>query len=349
MKQIDSYLLEGIEKQDFPGVSYAVVYKDGRIDTNFLGYKSLYPKKIKNEGNEIYDCASLTKVISTTTMILKLIEECKLTLETPVSSVLPRLKHKHITVYDCLTHSSGLPADIPNAYTLRNRIDVERNIYSFDLIYETGKRVVYSDVGYILLGWMIETVMSKSLDIFAKEVIFEPLKMTDTSYHPYRERCAPTELREDDVYTGYLQGLVHDEKSFALDGEAGHAGMFSTVHDLSKFILSILNNDERVLKKETVDSLFPLQKEDVSDKGSRLVRSLGWNKPTQGGTAGDQVSFENTILHTGFTGCNLWIEREKGIGFVMLSNAVHPKRNLNNIIYYRNRIGNMIIPKGDLV
>ena len=95
--------------------------------------------------------------------------------------------------------------------------------------------------------------------------------------------------------------------------------MFSTVHDLSKFILSFLRNDGTILKSETVDLLFPLRATDYTEKGSQLVRSYGWNKPTVGGTAGDGVAFQNTILHTGFTGCNLWIERSKGIGF-------HPRK-----------------------
>ena len=207
-----------------------------------------------------------------------------------------------------------------------------------------GEKIVYSDIGYILLGFMIEKITHMPLDEYAAITIFEPLKMSDTSYKPQKIRCAPTELREDDIYTGYLQGLVHDEKSFALNGLSGHAGMFSTTHDISKFILSILNNDEKILQKGTVDLLFPCRKEDVSAKGNKLVRAYGWDKPTHGGTAGNQVSFEHAIVHTGFTGCNVWIDREQGIGFVMLSNAVHPKRNLNKIIQYRNKIGNIIIP-----
>ena len=155
----------------------------------------------------------------------------------------------------------------------------------------------------------------------------------------------PTEVRDDSVYKGLLQGIVHDEKAFALNGISGHAGLFSTASDISKFILSFINNDEVVLKKATVDELFKLREKDINKNNKSLVRALGWDKPTLGGTAGDNVSIDHTIIHTGFTGCNMWIEREHGIGFVMLSNAVHPRRENNSIVKYRNKISNMIISK----
>ncbi len=339
MKEITELLNQGVKLGDFPGASYAVVYRNGFIDKDFVGYKQIFPNKIKNKGNELYDSASLTKVIVTTTLILKLIEDKKISLNSKISDILKNFKHKEVTIFDLLTHSSGLPADIPNARSLRNRKDVLDKVFSFDLIYSTGKDIVYSDIGFIILGLIVEKLSKKTLDSFAKEVIFDPLKMHDTSFSPDKKRAAPTEYREDDVYKGLLMGRVHDEKAFALGGVSGHAGMFSTASDLSKFILTILNNDELVLKKETVDMLFiPRIK---SSKG--VIRALGWDKPTKGSTAGDYVSFEDTILHTGFTGCNLWIDRSKGIGFVMLSNAVHPHREDNNIRKYRNKIGNIIL------
>ncbi len=344
MIEVTKILKKGVESGDFPGAGYAVIYKDGFIDYDFVGYRQILPKKILNTGEEIYDCASITKVICTTTMIMKLIESNKLTLDTKVSSILSRFMHKDISIYHLLTHSSGLPADITRAKTLKSREDVLNRIYDYQLINTVGTTIVYSDLGFILLGLIIEKLTKKTLDVFAKKVIFDPLGMAHSSYHPDPSMCAPTEFRDDDVYKGLLQGRVHDEKAFALGGIAGHAGLFSTPNDISLFILSILNNDSKVLQPATVEMLFPMRiKNETEDK--TLVRSLGWDKPTKGGTAGDLVSFEDTILHTGFTGCNIWIERSVGIGFVMLSNAVHPKRNLNNIIKYRNKIGNIVISK----
>lgn len=341
---IKSLLEEGVKKEHFPGAHFLVVYKDGRTMKDFVGYKELYPTKILNTGNEIYDCASLTKVISTTTMIMKLIEENKLSLETEVFDILKRFKHKGIKIKHLLTHTSGLKADVRNSYLMSTNEDVLSAIYSSELQNEIGKHIVYSDIGYMLLGEIIKTLTNKELNEYAEEVIFSKLGMNDTGYRPDVTRCAPTEYRDDDVYKGYLRGKVHDEKAYALNGLAGHAGLFSTVDDIGKFILSFLRNDESVLKKETVDSLFVLRAKEEREKRVPLVRSYGFDKPTIGGTAGDYVSFEDTIVHTGFTGCNLWIDRLHGVGFVMLSNAVHPKREMNNIIQYRNKIGNMIIP-----
>jgi CubicO group peptidase (beta-lactamase class C family) len=343
VEAINQLLQSGIQQGDFPGVSYAVVRNDGSIIEHQLGYKQLIPTRIPVEPNTIYDCASLTKVISTTTMIFKCIEEGLVDLTTTIASILPKFKHTQITIEDCLIHSSGLPADIPRAKSLRNKTDVLDKIYAMDLQYPTGSKIIYSDIGFILLGLVIEQVTNKSIHEYSHKVVFAPLEMKHTSYHPNPSKCAPTEFREDGVYNGLLQGKVHDEKAFALGGEAGHAGMFSTVHDLSKFMLSILRNDELVLSKTTVDNLFPLRKEFEVEPDRIRKRAYGWDKPTKGGTAGDYVSFENTILHTGFTGCNIWIERDKGIGFVMLSNAVHPKREKNNIIKYRHKISNIIL------
>lgn len=345
IKEIKELLEEGVNKSAFPGASFAVVLKNGTVLEDFVGYKSLYPTKSLNRGNEIYDVASLTKVISTTTMIMKLIEEGRLSLHTRVKELLPLFQHEEIEIHHLLTHSSGLAADIPKAYTLRNRQDVEEKIYQASLMNQVGEKIVYSDIGYMILGFIIETLTEKRLDEYADEVIFKPLEMHHTSYRPDPSLCAPTEYRDDDVYQGYLQGKVHDEKSFALEGLSGHAGLFSTVSDISKFILSFLNNDEKVLKKESVDSLFVLRKEMKRENLSPLVRAYGWDKPTKGGTAGDYVSFDHSIVHTGFTGCNMWMDRSKGIGFVMLSNAVHPKREGNGIIAYRNKIGNIIISR----
>ena len=340
-KKIKELLETGVNQGFFPGASWCVVHGDGKVFCDYVGFKSLVPEKVLNSGNEIYDVASLTKVISTTTMIMKLIENEKLTLDTKIYSILPRFKHKEIDVYHLLTHSSGLPADISRASKLKDKEEVLEKIFEMELIYPTGDNIVYSDVGFILLGLMIEKITHMSISEYANIMIFRPLEMHDTSYHPEHARCAPTEFREDEVYTGMLQGLVHDEKAFALGGEAGHAGLFSTPKDISKFIVSILQNNF-VLNTKHLNELFLLREEKLSLKGDILTRALGWDKPQKGSSAGDLISVKDSIIHTGFTGCNMFIDKKNQLGFVLLSNAVHPKRNMNQIIQFRNKIGNMI-------
>ncbi|MDL2292067.1 beta-lactamase family protein [Acholeplasma sp. OttesenSCG-928-E16] len=341
IQKIQAIAAEAVNKKDIPGASFALV-KNGIIETGYVGYKQIYKRKIKNRGNEVYDCASLTKVISTTTIIMKLIEDKKLRLDDFVSDFLPRFKHKNITIYHLLTHSSGLPADVKRSNTLKSKEEVMDYIYDVSLINDLETSCVYSDIGFILLGEIIEKITNKKISENAFEMIFKPLNMISSSYYPDKRFAAPTELREDDVYNGLLRGMVHDEKSFAMKGEAGHAGLFSNVYDISLFIKAILE-DKFVLKKETVDELF---KHRPLKSNNETTRALGWDKPQKGGQVGDNFDFINTICHTGFTGCNMFIDRKRKIGFVMLSNAVHYKRAMNHIFSYRYRIGSEIIKKG---
>lgn len=339
MKRIRELLQTAIMDNRFPGCHYALVTKDS-VMVDYIGYKSLLPTKEPLIGDEIYDIASLTKVIATTSTIMKLVEEGVITLDQKVSTLLPRFKHLHISIKHLLTHQSGLPADVKGASKIPDETSLFNIIYDMDLIYETTKDVVYSDIGFILLGKIIETVTNKRLDQVVTEKVLKPLKMTDTSYQPSVDRTAPTEFRDDLVFKGLLKGQVHDEKAFLLNGLAGHAGLFSTAFDIGKFIKAILN-DEFILSPEMTRMLFEPQI--TTDHGGVYVcRTLGWLKPYRKGFAGDEHDFFETIGHTGFTGCHMFIDKKNGVGFVLLSNAVHPKRELNGIIGLRNEIGNLV-------
>lgn len=334
IKRIKQLLEEGVSKKAFPGGQFSVITKSS-IKTEYFGYKKYEPLTLC-DGSEVYDVASLSKVISTTTLIMSLIEEGKLSLNTKVYELLPRFKHKDITIYDLLIHSSGLPADVPKSNQIKTKKELLNKIYEFDCSYKKGSKVVYSDVGFILLGLIIEKLYEASIDEASSNVIFKKLKMNDTSYRPDVLKAAPTEERSDRVYEGLLTGLVHDEKAFIMKGLAGHAGLFSTANDIGKFIQSILNNNF-VLKEETVKEMF---KSKIVKEGRYGLtnRSLGWEKPT---TDEDKV-----IMHTGFTGCNMWIDLNIGVGFVLLTNAVHPKREDNNVFPYRNKIRKFFIREG---
>lgn len=333
--EIKDLLLEGVNEKAFPGGQFSIVTKD-KIITDYIGYKSYDPLTLC-DGSEIYDVASLTKVISTTTLIMSLVETKKLSLETAVSDVIPEFKHNDITIYDLMIHSSGLPADIPRSSKLKSKEEVLEKVFEFANTYEKGSKVVYSDVGFILLGLVIEKLYDMPLNEAAQQVIFNKLKMNDTSYRPDVNRAVPTEKREDEVYTGYLKGLVHDEKSFAMNGLAGHAGLFSTAYDVGLFIQSILQ-ERFVLKQKTVKAMFETRI--IAEGRYGLTnRALGWEKPT------DDIN--KVIMHTGFTGCNMWIDLNLGIGFVLLTNAVHPKREKNNVFPYRRKIRELLIKEGE--
>jgi CubicO group peptidase (beta-lactamase class C family) len=339
---IKKVLQTHVDQDDFPGASFCLVLPLGEIQCDYVGYKQTSPHKEVLNVDEMYDVASLTKVISTTTIILKLIEEKKLSLDSKIKNILSNFKHDHINIFHLLTHSSGLPAGLKEAKTLSSKKQVKELIFDLELIYETGSKILYSDVGFILLGFVIETITNESLQVNLKSYVCSKLSMNDTTYHPSIERCAPTEYRNDPLFRGFLQGIVHDETAFAMGGESGHAGLFSTAKDIALFINSILNQ-EFVLNSSTIDMMFQSQITAVKDLNHSYSRSLGWDKPSIGGSAGDFMPFEDTILHTGFTGCHMWINRKHHIGFVLLSNDVHPSRDKKGIISIRNGLGNLIM------
>jgi CubicO group peptidase (beta-lactamase class C family) len=338
INDIKQILEQGIQN-DFPGGQFCVI-QNGTITCDYVGYKALYPEPILNQGHEIYDIASLTKVIATNTLMFKLIESGQLTLETKVHDIIKEYPFEDTTIYDLLIHSSGLPADIKRANTLKSKIEIEEKVFQSELIYKKGTHVVYSDIGFILLGWVIEAIHQKPLDVIAQNEIFGPLKMDKTSYRPNTTSCAPTEYRDDTVFKGYLQGQVHDEKSFAMGGLAGHAGLFSTAHDIAKFILAMFDH-QHVLSSNTIQALNETQIDATDLFDNPKSRALGFEKPSSNHVLTDYKS--EIIMHTGFTGCNLMINLKRQTGFVLLTNAVHPKRELNHIFGYRDAIYRLFI------
>lgn len=342
---LEKLILEAIEDGAFPGANYYLIADKDYYGS--LGLKS-HIEKTKNNLDTIYDMASVSKVVSTVTSIMLLLEQGKLRLYDTVSSYLPRFRHRNITIWDLITHTSGLKADVIAAAKIRSKEELLVQIYHSDLVYETNSKIVYSDIGFMLLGFIIEQVSGMGLDEFAKKNIFEPLDMVDTCYNPVDlDRCAPTEMRDDELYHGYLRGKVHDEKGYILGGVAGHAGVFSTVKDLSNFIKMILNdglhNGKRFLSKASIEKLFTPQVEEKNGISlNNEIRTIGWILGGSWPSCGDLAS-KGTIHHTGYTGTNIFIDRKNKIGFTMLANRVHPTRDNIKIIPFRAKLGNYII------
>ncbi len=326
---VDKYFLSG---------SYGLVIKD-KVAHNYFGiYDEVQSNKI-NEGN-LFDCASLSKVVVTTTLLLQLLEKNKINLDDKISNYLPKFKHTHIKVFDILTHTSKLPADVTKSKDKKTKQEVMDWIYAAELLDIKDGSIVYSDVGFILLGLVIETIENDTIDNLAKNNIFKPLQMVNSTYNPKDKNiCALTEF----VDGRYTQGKVHDEKGQALGGVAGHAGLFSNVSDITNFITMILNdgvfNDKVFLKKETLELLYTIRVKDTVNEN--LERTLGYINKDLGLTAGSTCS-DCTLLHTGFTGCNLFIDKKNTVGFVLLSNRVYYGRHINNLIKFRPIVADYI-------
>lgn len=347
IKEFNDIIRKVINEENLPGANYVIVTPRNK-QFGCLGNKALVPEIEENNINTIYDLASMSKVISTTSCALKLIEQGKLRMFDAVQKYVPEFRHSNVRVYDLLTHTSGMKSYLPGAASLDNPEEVWNKIIELDLEYEKGTKILYSCINYIILGKVIERISGQTLDVFANEQIFKPLNMKDTCYNPTDiKRCAPTEERKDSVVNGILRGKVHDETAYALGGVSGNAGVFSTIEDISHFIEMILNDGvykgKRIFSKATIDLIFTPQVKETS--GVYLVeeqRSIGWIVKGAASSAGELAS-EETILHTGFTGTNIWIDRKNKIGFCMLSNRVHPSRATNPTISLRAKLANYII------
>ena len=329
IEKVNEIMTKAVKDGVFPGATLCLIIND----------KTYFHD---NDINTLYDMASCTKVVATTSSIMMLAERGLIRLYDYVSVFLPDFIHKDVTIWDLLTHTSGLPADLINGHFLSKQ-ELYDNIMSCEKEYEKNTKMVYSDLGFILLGWIIEKVSNMPLDKFVKENLLEPLEMFDSGYCPTDvNRCAPTEDRGDKIDRGY----VHDEVAHTLDGVAGHAGLFSCVKDLSHFLKMILDNGmykgKRILSKQSIDLFFKPQveeKEGISLDTYR--RGIGWIVKGKQCCCGEFASDE-TIMHTGFTGTNIVIDRQNKVAYCVLSNRVHPTRQNNKIIPFRARLANYI-------
>jgi CubicO group peptidase (beta-lactamase class C family) len=333
---LKSYIEDCANNNIFPGAAFGIVTKkEGLFDA--VGNSQLLPLKERASLDTVYDLASLSKVVATTTIILKLIEDGKITLYTKVSDILPDFKHKDVTLYNLLTHTSGLPADISHK-DCSNRKDIIDKIYSMELEYCTGEKVVYSDIGFMLLGLIIEEVAGSIKEYFY-ENIAGPLNMISTCYNPKEEIkpiCAATEYDES---RGYIKGTVHDEKAFVIGGISGHAGLFSTAVDLGNFCSMMLNsgafNGMRILSKNSIKILKECHTNGLNEK-----RGLGWQLRDNGNATPDLAS-DDCIFHTGFTGTSILIDFKNEFAFILLTNRVHPSRENIALIKLRRNINNI--------
>jgi uncharacterized protein YbbC (DUF1343 family) len=293
----------------------------------------------------LYDLASLTKVVATTTMAMILVDEGRLDLDRPVRDFLPGFQGSGkdaVTVRHLLNHSSGLEATALLYREVRGKAAVVERVQAMDLVYAPGSKSIYSDLGIILLGEILERVAGQPLDAFARERIFSPLGMRETMFNPpaeLRPRIAPTEL---DPWRGrVVRSEVHDENAFAMGGVAPHAGLFGTAGDLARFAQMLLNGGvfegRRIVSRETLE-LFTRK---AGVPGSD--RALGWDtKSAEGSSAGTLMS-SRSFGHTGFTGTSLWIDPERQLYVILLTNRVHPSRENQLIREARPAVADAVV------
>lgn len=342
--KLDKLVKVAIEEAVAPGVAIAVG-RNGHI-AYMKGYGYIdwnQPGSPAVDTNTLYDLASLTKVIATTTLAMILEEAGQLDLNRTVASYLPEFnspEKAQITVKQLLTHSGGLEAGANIYRTARGRDQYLAQINARPLQYTPGTSMIYSDWDMILLQLVMERITGKTLDVLASEKIFRPLGMIDTQFQPpisLRPRIAPTQV--DDARGGLLWGTVHDENAWAMGGVAGHAGLFSTAKDLALFSMMILNGGEgvngvRIVKPATIARWTARQ-------GKESTRTLGWDSP-EGGSSAGQFFSPWSFGHTGFTGTSIWIDPEKDLFVVVLTNRVNPTGNNTRHVQLRRDVADVV-------
>jgi CubicO group peptidase (beta-lactamase class C family) len=342
--KLDKIVKTAIEEAVAPGVAIAVG-RNGHI-AYMKGYGYIdwnQPGSPAVDTNTLYDLASLTKVIATTTVAMILEEGGQLDISRTVASYLPEFnspEKAQITVKQILTHSGGLEAGANIFSSARGREQYLYQINARPLEYTPGTNMIYSDWDMILLQLVMERITGKTLDVLANEKIFRPLGMTDTQYQPpisLRPRIAPTQV--DDARGGLLWGTVHDENAWAIGGVAGHAGLFSTARDLALFSMMILNGGEgangiRIAKPATIARWTARQ-------GKESSRTLGWDSP-EGGSSAGQFFSPWSFGHTGFTGTSIWLDPEKDLFVVVLTNRVNPTRNNTRHVQLRRDVADAV-------
>ncbi len=321
-------LRSGMDQRAFPGAAVAITHRGRLVADKGLGRFTYEINSPAVSAETIYDLASVSKALATTTACMVLYERGKLQLEQPLVELLPSFagldpKRRQVTLRMLLAHSSGLPAYVKLFQTAHRKEDLLQQALQVPLAADPGSRAEYSDIGFILLGEALQLLVNQPLDTFCHTEIFSRLGLQHTTFNPpeaWKPFIPPTE--EDRTFRKRLiQGEVNDENASVMGGVAGHAGCFSTAMDVSIFAHCMLNGGTPLLKPETI-AIFT-RREDFPPGTSR---TLGWDTPSQPSQSGKYFS-PRSYGHLGYTGTSLWIDPERQLSVTLLTNRTWPDRS----------------------
>ena len=325
LAKIDHVVMRGIQAGGYPGAAVVVGRKGAVVWERGFGRLDWTDESETVSSTEsIYDLASLTKVVGTTTALMILYDQGKIHLDDPVSKYVPEFSGGDkdlVTLRLLLEHRSGLPAGRDLWRIAHTPEEAREAVIQTPLAYRPDQYYEYSDLGADMLGFVVEAASGQRLDQFLTDHVWKPLGMEDTFFKPadsLRERIAPTEVNPPRGYP--LRGEVHDENAFALGGIAGHAGLFSTASDLAVFAQMMLNGGQYGGTRIIADSTVAL----FTTRAAR-TRALGWDTCAGDGSCGKYLS-ERAYGHTGFTGTSLWIDPDRDMFVILLTNRVHAAR-----------------------
>ena len=338
-----------IDDKIFPGAQIMII-KDNEVlaDESFGNFT--YDKNSKTVNHSsIYDIASITKVVATTSVIMKLVEKKKINLNHSINQFYPNFKGQwkdEVKIKHLLNHSSGL-----NSYkqyfqdgNFLNTNDIVDDIISQDLLFKPGSESLYSDLGMIILMDIAEIVTESNFEKLVNDWIIKPLKLKNTFFNPsekFLDKVVPTEV-DNNFRNKIIKGIVHDENTFIMGGVSGHAGLFSNARDLGIFSQLIMNkgiyNGKRFFRKKTIN-LFTKK-----DNNLKSDFAYGWDTPSKNGKSNAGDFFSNySFGHLGFTGTSLWIDAQKKIIIILLTNRTYPDRDKSNIYLLRRNFHNQVM------
>ncbi|MGA7287004.1 MAG: serine hydrolase [Terriglobales bacterium] len=321
---LDSVINDAIAQQQIPG-AVLIVGHDGRVAyRKAYGDRALEPRREAMTLDTIFDCASLTKVVATTTALMQLWEQGKFRMNDPVAKYLPEFAQngkQDITIRQLLVHYSGLAPDLDLTKPWEGKETAERMAFEEAPEWAPGSQFVYSDVNFVVLGALVERLSGQSLDQYTAQHIFAPLGMKETRFLPppsLEPRIAPT---EEDENHRLLRGVVHDPTARRMGGVAGHAGVFSTADDLAIFAQALLDGGRGILTSATVAKMTAPQQ----PVNGTVLRGFGWDIDSPWSSNRGELFPIGSYGHTGFTGTSLWIDPTTNTYIVLLTNAVHMK------------------------
>lgn len=351
---------KAIADKQLPGAVVLVGRGEQVLYRKAFGFKTYSPAAPVITADTVFDLASLTKPVVTTTLIMQLVEQGELRLTDPVGKYLQQLKDaevKKVTLLQLLTHSSGLADGFDRREFWQGKAGLEPQLAKLKLKTKPDQQFVYSDIGFILLGLVVEQITGQPLHLLAEQRIFRPLQMKDSRYLPldtavqdtaYQQRIAPTEQLQGDAdyqkllpnyAQPYLHAVVHDPTALRLGGVAGHAGVFGTADDLALFAQMLLNGGE--LKGQKVLSPLAVKRLLTPVVIGNQSRALGWDMQTAYSAPKGDLLPPGSFGHTGFTGTSIWIDPASRTYIILLSNRVHPSRH-SSITELRAKLANIV-------
>ena len=337
---VDAIVNNAVAQGHTPGAVVLVGHRGKVIYRKAFGNRSLEPAIEPMTVDTVFDMASLTKVMATTGSIMRMVQLGQIKLNDPVSRYIPEFAQngkQDVTIRQLLTHYSGLRPDLDLKPEWTSQLEAFRLASAEKLINPPGSTFLYSDIGFIVLGELVQKLSNMMLNRYAETFIFEPFGMTNSKFLPPQSwfpRIAPTQ--KDERSGLMLRGLVHDPSARLMGGVAGHAGLFSTADDTAKFAQALLNGGAPVWSRLTVEKMTTPQQ----PPNMTVLRGLGWDIDSPFSSNRGELLPVGSFGHTGFTGTSLWIDSTTDTYIVILTNAVHVKGG--NVITLRTEVATAV-------